>query len=99
MIIQFRDLGDLYQLVKGVVSHLRHNEISKQFRLLDHFIQPARFPICVGVHFQWLRSDCLPFEALSHLFQVSVEPGFGFLYCGVYSVLVGLESVAPETAG
>jgi len=82
-----------------MVPHLRLDEISKQFRLLDHFIQPARFSIRIGVHFQWLRSECLPFEALSCLFQVSVERGFGFLYCGVYSVLVGLEPVAPETAG
>jgi len=32
------------------------------------------------------------------LFQVSVEPGFSLLYCGIYGVLVGLESIAPETA-
>jgi len=74
-------------------------ERPQPFRLLDHFFQFTGFPLYIGVHLQWHSDRCPPLEAVGCLFQISMELGFGSLYCGVYSVSVGLEDVTLEFAG
>ena len=74
-------------------------ERSKPFRFLDHLFQFAGFSIHIGVHFQWSCDGGLLLEAPSHPFQVSVESRFGFLYCRVYGVSVGLEGITLCFAG
>ena len=73
-------------------------EGSKPLCFLDHLFQPARLPFRIGIHFQWLSDRLSSSLVVGRLFQVSVKSRFGFLYCGVYSVSVGLEEVALEFA-
>lgn len=74
-------------------------ESSKPFCFPNHLFQFTRLPEHLRIHLQWLSNGCLPLGALSDLFQIIVKLNFGFLYRGVYSIVVGLEDVTPEFAG